>query len=129
MRATRKNAKTVLVIDVGGTHVKVLATRQREERAIPSGPTMTANKMVRDVKRVVKDWEYGRVSIGYPGPVMHGRPSTSPTIWAPAGSDLISAKHSGVRSRLSMMLPCKRSEATKGAVCSFWASAPGSGPP
>ena len=78
MRASSKSANAVLVIDVGGTHVKVLATRQREERKIPSSPNMTARKMVRDVKRVTKDWEYGRVSIGYPGPVIHGRPLHEP---------------------------------------------------
>jgi len=78
VRASSKSANAVLVIDVGGTHVKVLATRQREEREIPSGSKMTVRKMVRDVKRVTKDWEYGRVSIGYPGPVIHGRPLHEP---------------------------------------------------
>jgi len=66
------------VIDVGGTHVKVLATRRREEREIPSGSNMTARKMVRNVKRVTKDWAYGLVSIGYPGPIIHGRPLHEP---------------------------------------------------
>ena len=78
MRAPSKRANPVLVIDVGGTHVKVLATKQREEREIVSGSKMTARKMVRDVKRVTKDWEYGVVSIGYPGPVIHGRPLLEP---------------------------------------------------
>ncbi|PYS50285.1 MAG: hypothetical protein DMG13_21350 [Acidobacteria bacterium] len=68
---TESDHKRILVIDVGGTHVKVLATGQREKREIPSSPTMTARKMVRDVKRVTGDWEYGRVSIGYPGPYLH----------------------------------------------------------
>jgi polyphosphate glucokinase len=78
MRARSKGADSVLVIDIGGTHVKVLATGHREERKIPSGSKMTARKMVRDVKRVTKDWEYGLVSIGYPGPVVHGRPLHEP---------------------------------------------------
>jgi polyphosphate glucokinase len=78
MRAASKKADSVLVIDVGGTHVKVLATEQHEEREIPSGSKMTARKMVQDVKRVTKDWEYGLVSIGYPGPVIHGRPLHEP---------------------------------------------------
>jgi len=55
MRAPSKNAASVLVVDVGGTHVKALATGQREEREIPSGSKMTARKMVRDVKRVTKE--------------------------------------------------------------------------
>ena len=78
MKELSRRAKSILVIDVGGTHVKVLATRQREEREIPSGSNMTARKMVRDVKRVTKDWDYGLVSIGYPGPVIHGRPLHEP---------------------------------------------------
>jgi polyphosphate glucokinase len=77
--STRKDrAKATLVIDVGGTHIKVLATGQGEEQKIPSGVHMTAVKMVRDVKHVTTDWEYERVSIGYPGPVVHGRPFHEP---------------------------------------------------
>jgi polyphosphate glucokinase len=72
------NPASVLVIDVGGTHVKVLATGQREGREILSGPTMTARRMVRDVKRLTADWKYEAVSIGYPGPVSHGRPLREP---------------------------------------------------
>jgi predicted NBD/HSP70 family sugar kinase len=78
MKAASKKANAVLVIDVGGTHVKMLATGQREEREIPSGSAMTASKMVRDVKRVAKDWKYDHVSIGYPGPVLHGCPLDEP---------------------------------------------------
>jgi len=78
MRAPSKSATSVLVIDVGGTHVKVLAAGHCDERKIRSGSKMTAHKMVRDVKRVTKDWEYGFVSIGYPGPVVHGRPLHEP---------------------------------------------------
>jgi predicted NBD/HSP70 family sugar kinase len=78
MKAVSKKIKRVLVIDVGGTHVKVLATGHRQERKILSGRKMTASKMVEDVKRVTKDWEYDVVSIGYPGPVVHGRPLREP---------------------------------------------------
>lgn len=78
MRIASRKAHSVLVIDVGGTHVKVLATGQPEEREIPSGFRMTAPKMTKDVKRVTKDWEYDHVSIGYPGPVIHGHPLHEP---------------------------------------------------
>ena len=78
MRAASRKSNSVLVIDVGGTHVKALATGQPEEREIPSGCKMTARKMTEDVKRVAKDWEYDHVSIGYPGPVIHGRPLHEP---------------------------------------------------
>src|SRR5262245_12164267 len=68
----------VLAIDIGGTHVKVLATGQKEERKFDSGPTLTARRMVSGVKRLTKDWKYNVVSIGYPGPVMHGRLVSEP---------------------------------------------------
>jgi polyphosphate glucokinase len=63
----------ILVIDVGGTHVKVLASGVREHRKVDTGPTMTARGMVTSVKRLVADWSYDRVAIGYPGPVVRGQ--------------------------------------------------------
>src|SRR6516162_2766813 len=73
----------VLVVDVGGTHVKILATGQEERREFPSGTTLTAEQMVRGVKEVAGDWKYDAVSIGYPGPVLHGRPVAEPHNLAP----------------------------------------------
>ena len=78
MTASAQRPNKILVVDVGGTHVKVRVTGQRGERKISSGPAMTASRMVRDVKRAVKDWEYDVISIGYPGPVIHGRPLHNP---------------------------------------------------
>ena len=68
----------VLVIDVGGTNIKMLATGQKEARKMPSGPTMTAGRMVRVVKACVKDWEFDRVSLGYPGPIINGHALREP---------------------------------------------------
>jgi polyphosphate glucokinase len=68
----------VLVIDVGGTHVKVLATGKKEHREVESGPTMTAQQMVTAVKQLAAGWMYEAVSIGYPGPVAHNRPLHEP---------------------------------------------------
>jgi polyphosphate glucokinase len=68
----------VLVVDVGGTHVKILASGQKEHREFPSGPAMTAEQMVRGVKELAGDWKYDAVSIGYPGPVLHGRAVAEP---------------------------------------------------
>ena len=68
----------VLVIDVGGTNVKLLVTGEREPRKIHSGPTMTARRMVDAVKRATADWTYDVVSMGYPGPVQDGRPLVEP---------------------------------------------------
>lgn len=78
MPTASEKRKKILVIDVGGTHVKVRVAGDAEERKIDSGPTMTPAKMVRDVKRAAKDWKYDVVSIGYPGPVLHGRPMQDP---------------------------------------------------
>jgi polyphosphate glucokinase len=68
----------VLVIDVGGTHVKILATGEKAHREFVSGPTLTARQMVSRVKRLAAGWKYDRVSIGYPGPVLHNRPMREP---------------------------------------------------
>jgi polyphosphate glucokinase len=68
----------ILVVDVGGTHVKILATGQRERREFESGPTLTVRRMVAGVKRLAKDWQYDVVSIGYPGLVLGGRIAAEP---------------------------------------------------
>jgi polyphosphate glucokinase len=68
----------VLAIDIGGTHVKILATGQDESRRFVSGPTLTPDAMVAGVKKLAKGWKYDAVSIGYPGPVLHGRPVVEP---------------------------------------------------
>jgi predicted NBD/HSP70 family sugar kinase len=73
----------ILVIDVGGTNVKVLATGQKMPIKIPSGPGMTAKTMVAQVKKATADWKYDVVSIGYPGPVMGGRVVSDPHNLAP----------------------------------------------
>ena len=68
----------ILVIDVGGTHVKILASGKKVRREIDSGPTLTARQMVSSVKKLADGWEYDLISIGYPGPVVHGRPMAEP---------------------------------------------------
>jgi polyphosphate glucokinase len=68
----------ILVIDVGGTHIKILATGEKEKREIDSGPSITARQMVTSVKKLADGWKYDAVSIGYPGPVVHDRPLTEP---------------------------------------------------
>lgn len=63
----------VLVIDIGGSNVKMLATGQTEPRKFPSGPEMTPAEMVAGVKKLAADWDYDAVSIGIPGPVLLGQ--------------------------------------------------------
>lgn len=69
----------ILVIDVGGTHVKLLATGRKQRVEFPSGPKMTPAKMVAAVQAVTAGWKYDVVSIGYPGAVVHGRPIAEPS--------------------------------------------------
>jgi len=62
----------ILVIDVGGTHVKVTATGHRTRVKFISGPKMTARQMVEKVCAATVGWQYDAVSIGCPGPVVQG---------------------------------------------------------
>lgn len=68
----------VLAIDIGGTNVKFLAAGQTQPRKFPSGPTLTAEQMVTQVKELATDWKYDAVSMGYPGPVLGDRPVAEP---------------------------------------------------
>jgi len=63
---------------VGGTSVKILATGQEEPRRFPSGPAMTPETMVAEVKKLAADWKYDVVSVGYPGIVVRGRIAAEP---------------------------------------------------
>lgn len=68
----------VLAIDIGGTHVKILVTGQKEKREFESGLKLTPKLMVAGVKKLAKDWPYDVISIGYPGPVLRNRPVAEP---------------------------------------------------
>ena len=74
----RSRPMNVLVIDVGGTNVKILATGKHEPRKVNSGPAMTAQQMVKAVQRLAAGWSYDAISLGYPGPVLHGSPAAEP---------------------------------------------------
>ncbi len=77
----RRHAKSdckVLAIDIGGTHVKTMLSPESEKREFKSGPSLTAEDMVRKVKDLTGDWNYDVVSIGFPGPVVHNRPLAEP---------------------------------------------------
>jgi polyphosphate glucokinase len=68
----------VLVIDVGGTHVKLLATGKRTPLRFDSGPRLTPAVMVRETLAATRGWRFEAVTIGYPGPVRKGRPVAEP---------------------------------------------------
>jgi polyphosphate glucokinase len=68
----------VLAVDVGGTHVKILASGEKTPRKFSSGSELTPEEMVTEVKKLAADWKYDVVAMGYPGPVVHGRPLHDP---------------------------------------------------
>jgi polyphosphate glucokinase len=73
----------VLAIDIGGTHVKIMATGHGKERKAVSGPKMSAQDMVDTVVELAGKWKFKAVSMGYPGPVVHGKPVLEPKHLAP----------------------------------------------
>jgi polyphosphate glucokinase len=79
MKTARKaKSRKTLVVDVGGTHVKMMVTGEAAPRKFDSGPNMTAAKMVKLVKAATRDWKYERITLGYPGPIINGHPLREP---------------------------------------------------
>jgi polyphosphate glucokinase len=78
LATTDSPVERVLVIDIGGRSVKILATGQTQSRSFGSGPTLTPGRMVEGVKKLATDWTYDVISIGYAGPVLGGRPIAEP---------------------------------------------------
>ena len=72
------NPLKVLVADIGGNNVKLLATGQSEPRKTESGPLLTPMRMMEQIASLISDWEHDAVSIGYPGPVQDNRPLADP---------------------------------------------------
>jgi len=68
----------VLSIDIGGTHVKILLSGEKEPRKMPSGPEFTPGQMVEDVRKLAEGWNYDVVSIGFPAPVHNNNPVAEP---------------------------------------------------
>jgi polyphosphate glucokinase len=73
-----QNRAKILVIDIGGTHIKLLVIGRQTAVKIPSGPEMTPKELVEEVQQASAKWTYSRISIGYPGPVLHGKPVSDP---------------------------------------------------
>jgi polyphosphate glucokinase len=73
----------ILVVDIGGTNVKMLASGHETPRKVPSGRELTPERMVAGVLEATKDWDYEAVSVGFPGPVLCGQPMTEPVNLGP----------------------------------------------
>jgi predicted NBD/HSP70 family sugar kinase len=72
------NPNRVLVVDVGGTHVKLLATGETEPRRFDSGPALLPKRMVHETLKIADGWSYDVVSVGYPGAVLRNLPVSEP---------------------------------------------------
>jgi len=70
---------SILVIDVGGTNLKILRKGEEKRRKVKSGAHLSAEIMVETVQKTCTDWTWDRVSIGYPSPVVGGKPLLNPT--------------------------------------------------
>jgi polyphosphate glucokinase len=77
----------VLVIDIGGTNIKVASSANPVPIKIPSGPTLTSKMMVDQVLLATRTWDYDCVTLGYPGPVNHDAPVVEPHNLAPGWVD------------------------------------------
>jgi predicted NBD/HSP70 family sugar kinase len=68
----------ILVADIGGTKIKILASGQVEPRKVSSGKKLTPGRMVEAIQKLAEDWEYEAVSLGYPGLVGPHGPRSEP---------------------------------------------------
>jgi polyphosphate glucokinase len=74
----KRTRRTILTIDVGGSHVKVMTDAGKAKREFVSGSGLTAKGMVKKVRDLTKDWSYDVVSVGYPGTVVRNQPLADP---------------------------------------------------
>jgi predicted NBD/HSP70 family sugar kinase len=115
----RKPSK-ILVLDIGGTKIKMLATGHIKPRKASSGKKLTPGKMIEIVRALTNDWEYEAVSLGYPGLVgLHG-PRSEPGNLGPGWVGFDFAAAFGCPVRVINMRPCKPWAAMKAAACCFW---------
>jgi hypothetical protein len=78
----------VLVIDIGGTHVKIWKTEEAEKVKFPSGKDLTPQALIEGVNEATRDWTIERIAIGYPGDVRNGRPTADPLNLGPGWVDV-----------------------------------------
>ena len=95
-----KLSMKILVLDIGGTNLKIYATGHLEAIKVPSGKTFTPKKCVQAVQEVTAGWAYAGISIGYPGPVLHGKPVHDPANLGPGWVDFDFAKAFGCQVRI-----------------------------
>ena len=92
--------QNILVIDVGGTNLKLIDSNHAEPVKIPSGTTMTAARAVAEIKNATKDWGCTAISMGYPGPVVNGKLLAEPHNLGPGWIDMDFEKELGLPIRI-----------------------------
>jgi hypothetical protein len=75
---TSNKPKKILVIDIGGSHVKCVATDHDAPARFESGPKLTPHEMMKQLGKITQGWRFDAVSIGYPGVVRHGKVAREP---------------------------------------------------
>jgi hypothetical protein len=70
--------KKILVVDVGGSNVKMMISLEDKRRKFPSGPKLTPEDAVEQIKQATKDWEFEAVAVGFPAPVIKGKIADDP---------------------------------------------------
>ena len=70
--------KKILVIDVGGSNVKMMISQEEKRRKFPSGPKLTPEEAVKQIKKATSDWSFDAVAIGFPAPVRDGQDHDGP---------------------------------------------------
>jgi len=71
-------SRHILAIDIGGTHVKLRVSNRHSVQQFDSSPTMTPVELLARIRRLVKDWTFDRVALGFPGMVVDGRIVSEP---------------------------------------------------
>jgi hypothetical protein len=74
--------KRILVVDIGGTHVKLMISHS-DRRKFDSGPKLPPKEMVSQIRQTAEGWKYDAISIGFPAVVRNGRIQTEPKNLAP----------------------------------------------
>src|SRR5687767_1245811 len=74
-----KGPLKILMVDVGGTNAKCMASGQEGLVKVPTGPKFTPQRLVREVLKATAEWEFDAITLGYPGLVQDGKPAAEPS--------------------------------------------------
>ena len=89
--------KKILVVDIGGSNVKLMISQEEKRRKFASGPKLTPDEAVDEIRKETSDWNFEAISIGFPAPVRTGRSRPTRNISARTGPASILRRRSGNR--------------------------------